>query len=206
MAATDRKHQLLETALDMFSRRGFEGATTKEIAAAAGVAEAVIFRHFPNKQALYTAVLDYKLQSGGFGHMLAGIQAHMEANDDEGVFRAIAKRVLDTYRTDTRFERMVLFAALEGHSLALAYLRQHSLPLVESLRSYVRRRQAAGALRGKKPGLILCAIFGLVHHYGQVTQMFGFPPEGSDKEVAEAFVHMLMDGIRPHTPKQNGKR
>jgi TetR/AcrR family transcriptional regulator len=57
MSATDRKQQLLETALDLFSRKGFEGTTTKELACAAGVAEAVIFRHFASKQALYTAAL-----------------------------------------------------------------------------------------------------------------------------------------------------
>jgi TetR/AcrR family transcriptional regulator len=105
MAATDRKHQLLETALDVFSRQGFEGATTKEIAAAAGVAEAVIFRHFPTKLALYTEVLDYKLQSGALSPWLADIQACMDRNDDEGLFRTILSHMLESFRADARFGR-----------------------------------------------------------------------------------------------------
>jgi TetR/AcrR family transcriptional regulator len=204
MAATDRKHQLLETALDVFSRRGFEGATTKEIAAAAGVAEAVIFRHFPTKQALYTEVLDYKLQTGALNPWLADIQACMDRDDDEGLFRTIVSHMLESFREGARFERMMLFAALEGHELALSHLRQHAQPFFESLNKYVWRRHAAGALRAPKPQHILITLFGMVHHYGQMTQMFGFPAAGSDEEVAEAFVDILMNGVRPRCGMEAG--
>src|SRR5260370_750167 len=59
LPASDRRRQLVETALDGFSRKGFGGTTTKEIPAAAAVTEAIIFRHFPNKQDLYTAALEH---------------------------------------------------------------------------------------------------------------------------------------------------
>ena len=48
MAATDRKHQLLETALDVFSRRGFEGATTKEVAQRLGISTKTAQAHRNN--------------------------------------------------------------------------------------------------------------------------------------------------------------
>src|SRR5947207_14597282 len=89
LPATDRRRQLLETALDFFSKKGFDGATTKEIAAAAGVTEAIIFRHFPSKQALYSAVLDLKHESGEIAADVARWQTLMEVNDDLGLFRAI---------------------------------------------------------------------------------------------------------------------
>ncbi|HUI82210.1 MAG TPA: TetR/AcrR family transcriptional regulator [Bryobacteraceae bacterium] len=198
MSAPDRKQQLLETALDLFSRKGFEGTTTKELASAAGVAEAVIFRHFPSKQALYTAALDYKVQSGEALNWMTDVRAFMEQNDDEGLFRTIASRVLRSYRTDPRFERMVLFAALEGHEVALAYMRQQSFPLFQLLDEYVQRRQVQGALEGLRPMFILSAIFGMAHHYAQVSEMFGFIPEPPpDEEVVHAFVQILMNGIRP---------
>jgi TetR/AcrR family transcriptional regulator len=200
MPATDRKQQLLETALDVFSRKGFEGATTKEIAAAAGVTEAIIFRHFPTKQALYTAVLDYKLQSHAHSPWVAKVQAAMDVDDDEALFRTMTLHVLENYRTDTRFERMILFAALEGHELALAHFRQNAVPFFQSLERYVRRRQTAGALAKIKPACILVAMFGMVNQYGQDTQLFGFPRFGSDQEVANAFVSILMDGVRRRRP------
>jgi TetR/AcrR family transcriptional regulator len=202
MPATDRKQQLLETALDVFSQKGFEGTTTKEIAAAAGITEAIIFRHFPSKQALYTAVLDYKLQSHAQSPWVAKVKACMDADDDEGLFRTMALHVLKTYRTDTRFERMILFAALEGHELALTHFRQHAVPFFQSLEKYVQRRQASGLLRKIEPAYILVAMFGMVNQYGQDTQMFGFPRFGSDEEVAGAFVSILMDGVRRRHPRK----
>jgi len=197
MAASDRKHQLLERALDVFSRRGFEGATTKEIAVAAGVTEAVIFRHFPTKQALYTAVLDYRLQSNEAHSWLSEAKCCMDRNDDEGLFRSIATHILRCYRTDPRFERMMLFAALEGHELALEYIRQQSFPVFQLLRDYIVRRQAEGALRGLNLGVIFTAVFGMAHHYAQITQMFGYAPlAASDEEIVDGFIRIVLDGLR----------
>src|SRR5438067_1534743 len=95
LPASDRRRQLLEGALDIFSRKGFEGTTTKEIAAAAGVTEAIIFRHFPSKQALYTAVLDFHHEAGEFDECMAEWKLLMDSNDDEGLIRAIIVRIID---------------------------------------------------------------------------------------------------------------
>ena len=60
MTGDARREQILQTAVTLFSQRGFKGTTTKEIARAAGVSEAMVFRHFENKDALYGAILDTK--------------------------------------------------------------------------------------------------------------------------------------------------
>lgn len=197
LPATDRRRQLLETALDLFSRKGFEGATTKAIAEAAGVTEAIIFRHFPSKQALYTAVLDYRLSSEDTQQWLAKTKACMDRNDDAGLLRAIADRILETYRRDPRLQRVLLFAALEGHEPALAHNRQWHVPLVEVLTQYVARRQSEGALLPYDPGLILAAIAGMATNYAQLTRMFGFSCDLPDEEAARTFTSILMTGIQP---------
>src|SRR5674476_1560623 len=85
--ASDRRLQLVETALDVFSRKGFGGTTTKEIAAAAGVTEAIIFRHFPTKHDLYNAVIDHHHGNARLTDCIAHWKDCMERNDDEGLFR-----------------------------------------------------------------------------------------------------------------------
>ena len=57
-AAGDRRSQILAAALEVFSERGFHGARTRELAKRAGVSEALVFSHFPTKQALIRAILD----------------------------------------------------------------------------------------------------------------------------------------------------
>ena len=52
-----RRQQILECALPLFARHGFAGTTTRRIADAAGISEALLFKHFPNKSAIYAAIL-----------------------------------------------------------------------------------------------------------------------------------------------------
>ena len=40
-----------------FARNGFAGTTTKSVAAAAAISEALLFKHFPSKAALYAEIL-----------------------------------------------------------------------------------------------------------------------------------------------------
>lgn len=53
----DRRRAIVEAAVPLFARKGFAGTTTREVAAAAGVSEALLFRHFPSKQSLYREIL-----------------------------------------------------------------------------------------------------------------------------------------------------
>jgi TetR/AcrR family transcriptional regulator len=197
MNAGDRRRQLLDAALELFSRKGFGGTTTKEIAAAAGVTEAIIFRHFPSKQALYTAVLDSKTESCDHQEWMAEIQAHMDRNDDAGVLRTLSAAILESYRTDARFERILLFAALEGHELGLAHHRKFAVPVFEMFRDYIARRQREGALRDYDAGTVIAAVAGMAQYYAIATELFGFKLlRLDDSEVIEIFTSIVMSGIR----------
>ena len=57
MTGDDRRKQILQTAVHLFSTHGFSGTTTRKIAEAAGVSEAMVFKHFSTKEDLYGAIL-----------------------------------------------------------------------------------------------------------------------------------------------------
>lgn len=57
LRAGDRREQLLAVATRVFAERGYDATTTASIAAAAGVTEPVLYRHFRGKQALFLAVV-----------------------------------------------------------------------------------------------------------------------------------------------------
>ena len=56
LSAEERREAIIRAALKVFSENGFHGTTTKALAKAAGVSEALIFRHFPGKEELYAAM------------------------------------------------------------------------------------------------------------------------------------------------------
>jgi hypothetical protein len=91
----------------------------------------------------------------------------------------------------------MLFAALEGYEQGLEHNRNLVAPVFEMFCGYIARRQSEGAFRDYPPGLILAAIAGMAKHFGMMTGMFGFCAKDNDEQVADAFVRMLLDGIRP---------
>lgn len=53
MNKEDRQKQILESALNVFIKKGYNGATTQEIAKAADISEVTLFRHFSSKQEIF---------------------------------------------------------------------------------------------------------------------------------------------------------
>lgn len=61
LSAEDRRESIVRAAAFVFAERGFAGANTLDIAKRAGISEALIYRHFESKEALYEAVLEWLL-------------------------------------------------------------------------------------------------------------------------------------------------
>src|SRR6478609_7719805 len=58
LSAEDRRAAILDAALEVFSRRGYNGASIDEIATAAGISKALIYEHFPSKKDLHVSLLE----------------------------------------------------------------------------------------------------------------------------------------------------
>ncbi len=53
MTAAERREAITRAVIPVFAKKGFAAATTKDLASAAGVSEALLYRHFPSKESLY---------------------------------------------------------------------------------------------------------------------------------------------------------
>lgn len=59
---SSKKESILESALVLFSKKGFDAVSTSQIAREANVSEGLIFRHFQNKQGLLDAIMELGLE------------------------------------------------------------------------------------------------------------------------------------------------
>lgn len=55
MSGDERREAIVRAARTLFAEKGFDGATTRDLANAAGVSEALLYKHFPSKDSLYAA-------------------------------------------------------------------------------------------------------------------------------------------------------
>src|ERR671938_408286 len=62
LSAEDRRTAILDAALEVFSRRGYNGASIYEIAQEAGISKALIYEHFPSKKDLHASLLQRHVQ------------------------------------------------------------------------------------------------------------------------------------------------
>ncbi|MDP9171999.1 MAG: TetR/AcrR family transcriptional regulator [Acidobacteriota bacterium] len=203
MSGDDRRLQLIEVAIDLFSRKGFGGTTTREIAAAAGVTEAIIFRHFATKQDLYKAILDHKHGASGKREWLAEVQVFMDARDDEGLFRYLVSTIIALHREEPRFERLLLHAALEGHELAIMHHNQIAANVGVKFVEYIARRQRAGAIRRCDPTIVIFALVGIAKHYAMQKYMYQrCELTITDDQMVDGFLAIVMNGIRTTPPNR----
>ena len=58
LSAEDRRAAILDSALEVFGKRGYHAASIDEIAQAAGISKALIYEHFPSKKELHVSLLE----------------------------------------------------------------------------------------------------------------------------------------------------
>ena len=203
MTGDKRREQILQTAVSLFSQRGFKGTTTKEIARAAGVSEAMVFRHFENKDALYGAILDTKGCQDGVHRFPweenETLRKAIEQKDDLAVFYNIAFDALNKHQADVGFMRLLFYSALEEHELADRFFHEFIERIYEFICGYIETRQRDGAFRDMNPRIVVRSFLGmLIHHslnnilWDKKRVILDIPND----EAAKHFAGILLGGIK----------
>ncbi|MEQ1946617.1 MAG: TetR/AcrR family transcriptional regulator [Bryobacteraceae bacterium] len=192
MPAEDRRRQLIDVAIQVFARKGFAGTKTKDIASAAGVSEAIVFRHFASKEDLYHAILDAKEQ-GGAPQLLEQLQQFTVLRDDAGLIECIVRNAIKSFRQDPAFHRLLMYARLEGHLLAGLFHERFGLPIGDFLRRYIVLRQEEGGFRACDPQMAVMMMMGTIVHFAMGRYVFQAkrPPVSEDVAVADLVTFVL---------------
>ena len=197
MHGEERRRQLLGIAIESFARQGFGGTKTKDIAAAAGVSEAILFRHFASKEDLYHAILDSKETAAGTNKRLQELQAFAARRDDAGLFLNVATKIVRSFREDPAFHRLMIYASLEGHLLASLFRERFGLPMGNFLRRYIALRQKEGAFHKCDSNVAMMFFCGSVVQYAMARHLFGVQDhEMADETVARELVSFFMRSLR----------
>jgi AcrR family transcriptional regulator len=166
--ALARRKQILETALHLFARQGFDGTSTKQIAQEAGIAEGLIFHYFPSKEHLLTSVLEtHHSYRGELGGLLKGAGDRPAAE----VLHQLAVESLARFRRESEIT-LVMFSTAQTNPQVGAVLRKLIAEEgVAGLSEFLRTRISAGELRADLPVdssalmfLSSIVIFFFLHH------------------------------------------
>lgn len=200
MSGDERRKQILQIAIKLFSNHGFSGTTTKKIAQEAGVSEAMVFRHFATKSELYHAILDHKACEGASPNPCEWVGEAIEAKDDEQFFYQVILNALNHHERDPEFMRLLFHSALEGHELAEIFIERNIVPIYEFMSSYLAQRQKDGAIREDlNPRVIIRAFVGMMIHHSLNNSLWDKKRrllDISNEEAARTFADIILRGIK----------
>jgi AcrR family transcriptional regulator len=193
LTSDERRASIVEAACKLFADKGFRGATTRELAAAVGVTEPVLYEHFKTKRDLYSAIIESKARQG-IESVQALSERYANSNDDTGFFKALGMNIIDFYTHDPDVVRLLLYSNLEGHELKDLFHERGAFCFGVVSR-HIERRIQEGAIRPVDPVLAARAFFGMVAHYALTGLVFGFAPIAkSTEEVIDEMVDIFMAG------------
>jgi AcrR family transcriptional regulator len=107
----ERRRQILGVASELFAEKGFMGTTTRELARACGVSEAVIYKHYKSKESLFEAVLQQKMTEVDVEVYLKDLPEDISLVD---AFKGVANKILDVGLGDPLIQKLLLAATIAG--------------------------------------------------------------------------------------------
>lgn len=145
LPATDRRAAIVDAALSVFSARTYSGATTAEIARAAGVTEPILYRHFGSKRELFLACVDevWKRLREAVEDEIA------RERDPAGWVLAVPRAIAALRRRGLAPTQLWLHALSEATEdpVIRRHFRRHLREAHDYLAAVLRRAQAAGGVR-----------------------------------------------------------
>jgi AcrR family transcriptional regulator len=206
---TEKQWQILESALLVFTEKGFSAATTSEIAKQAGVAEGTIFRHFKTKKDILLAVLTPLLRNMVGPHVVRSLQKIVDQNSDKPLNEWLMMIMEDRYRLIQKNQKLLQFVLTEAQyhpELREVFVRDVVGKVRDFAMDMVKAKQASGELRADlDPWVFVRAMMGSIA-FCMISRNFfsGLDQEGDLQQDLSGFADLLLYGAIPRD-KGEGK-
>jgi len=193
--AQETRSQILQAALQQFSRRGFEGASVTQIAKAAGVPQPLLNYHFGTKSELWQAVADHLF--GRFTDVFGGIGTHLKDLDPVDAMKVVLRRQIEFLAGNPEFFQFVVLETLEDSPRLRYMFDRHIEPFNETLARYSRAGQELGLIKPYLPVQVSQTIAGsMLLFFGESELLrIGYGIDTRDPKTAQLQADMVVDII-----------
>lgn len=202
MTSEERKAVIIGAAKALFAGKGFNGTSVRDIAGEAGVSEALLYRHFPSKEAMYREILTYtgrlsQVAMKGLRDLEPGAQTL--AVLVYALFRIILFEAPAMGSEQKLHERLLFYSLLEDEGYAKTVFKG----MFDSFHALIEDSVEAAIKSGD---LVHLAIrkenrFWFVHHLAMALNLChlsvkpAFPYTGTKDDLAEEAMLFALRGI-----------
>jgi TetR/AcrR family transcriptional regulator len=181
--STETRLRIVEAALHAFGDCGFDGALTRDIAAAAGVQQPLINYHFGSKEGLWQASVAHlfaRLESS-----VAEALPRLSSSDPRETLAAVLRHFVHFNAEHPELVRLMIKESAERSPRLEWIVSRHVRPSFEAVLSLIRQTQARGSLSGIEPASAYYLFM------GAATSLFVMAP-----------AYRLLTGQDPFSPER----
>jgi len=153
---TDVPSRITRAGIALFSRQGYHGTSTRDIARLADVSEVTLFRYFEHKEDIFWAALDASFEA--LKPRLIALEPGSRNAAPEVFLPRIMNVLVDTATFSPELVRLIAIAVLEVHGKAEDVCREHMTPLFTMIRDYLRNNIEAGTIRNLNPSIMTIGL------------------------------------------------
>ena len=186
--------RLVEAAVQLFSRQGFKGTSTRDIAHLADVNEATLFRYFAKKADLFWAAAESRLNRLKFGRELQnGLAKDL---DPDVIVPMLAAFMVENMSEHPELMRLLYVARFELPG-ADRMFREHLGPIFDAVNAYFSRCSAKGLIRDLDPTIATLGLAGAVSAHLNLHQLFtGQDVTWDPRNAAPAYAEFWLNALQ----------
>jgi AcrR family transcriptional regulator len=194
LRADARRETIIDAAIALFSEKGFRRATIRDLSAAVGVSEPVVYEHFRTKRELYEAIMD-RMADAAIEELNSLMAPHLSVQDSRSFLLGLTRAMVAWFSNQPGFVRLLLSNALERESLSRRFHARLRKQLVEVLGAFMEGRIRADSGVTLDPEVVAHTFICMAAHHGLVQVLFDHQLAKSPEEVMEEMVDIFMHGV-----------
>jgi TetR/AcrR family transcriptional regulator len=197
-----REKDILNAAMKIIAREGYDGASTKQIADEARINEVTLFRKFNSKENLLRAVItqqrDKAIQTLSSTFLRQGAQDNNNNSNTSSIARTLVE--LGYSLTEFMKDRMDLLILLisEGRRKPFVTKTISSIPqdMIMQLEKVFEEQIHLGKIRRDVDPQLASVIFlGFLFYYSLMKEMFGDKVIKDNGKIIDGFVDLFLNGV-----------
>ena len=193
-----RREQILDAAFEQFAAKGFKGATIKGIARAAELrSPTLIFHYFPNKNALFSKILELQALKAPFMQVISDPASIIDLPPEE-VLKRLGASLFQFQATQQQTIRLIVGEVFRHQELTEMWIRIGPGRVLSFLEIYLGHQVELGRLRPHDTRSSARAFVGML--MPQVMGPVFFPTlleaGSTDEEHLETVIEIFLAGLR----------
>jgi AcrR family transcriptional regulator len=191
-----RRQQIIDGALDVFSRKGFEKATNRDIAEAAGIrSPGLVYHYFKSKRDLLESVL---AERAAILQFLNDAPQIMQLPPQDALARfASAFLKISSVPEAASFTRLILGESLRQPDIAALIFDKGLQRVLFFLRDYFAHQMAQGNIRQADPEAVAYSFVGSLLAYTFLDIFSDTPNAAKHERMVAATVEIFLRGLEP---------